>query len=112
MEIYAEKKSNFIGRLDALLKEGYEICNGLPSLDLTDFSGENIGIHKWCTKVNLLAEEILPTGSLILEDVRNALKKSKKSNELFEKVMGVAEALAEECKAGHLDRLVMHGVLH
>lgn len=109
MEIYAEKKSNFIGRLDALLKEGYEIYNGLPSLDLTDFSGENIGIHNWCTKVNLLAEEILPTGSLILEDVRNALKKS---NELFEKVMGVAKALAEECKAGHLDRLFMHGVLH
>ena len=107
MDLDVEKKTQFESRLKELLKEGDAITERLPGLELGEFSRENIQIHKWCARCSLLIEGILDAKSLLVEDVRNALKKSKKPHELFEKILGVAKAVEECCREGDLDNRFM-----
>ena len=107
MELDVEKKAGFESRLAGLLKEGDAIAERLPGLEFGEFSQENIRIHKWCARCSILIEGILDAKSLLVEDVRNALKKSKKPQELFEKILGVAKAVEECCREGDLDNRFM-----
>lgn len=107
MELDEEKKAVFESRLAELLKEGDEIAERLPDLEFGKFSPRNIQIHKWCAKFVLLLEGTLDSNSLLVEDVRNTLKKAKKPHELFEKALGVAKAVEEGSRAGDLDSRFM-----
>lgn len=103
MELDVEKKARFESRLKELLQEGDAIAGDWVGIEFGEFSKENIQIHKWCASMELLLEAILSADSLLVEDVKTVLKKAKKPHELFEKVMGVAKAVEECCRAGDLD---------
>lgn len=107
MELDVEKKARFESRLAELLKEGDEIAKRLTGCELGEFSQENIQVHKWCARIVLLLEGLLDANSLLVEDVRNVLKKAKKPPELFEKMLGVSKAVEECCRAGDLDNRFM-----
>ena len=107
MELDIEKKSKFESRLKELVTEGDSIAEKIPGLEFGEFSQENIQIHRWCARCSLLIEGVLDTKSLLVEDVRNALKKSKKPHELFETILGVAKAVEDGCKAGDFDNRFM-----
>lgn len=107
MKLDIDKKTKFETRLKELLKDGDAIANGLSGIELGAFSQENIQIHKWCTSLVLLLEGTLDNKSLLIEDLKNASKKAKRPNELFEKAFGVAKAVEEGCKAGDLDSRFM-----
>ena len=66
------------------LKEGDEIAERLPGFELGAFSQENIQVHKWCASIVLLLEGSLDANSLVVEDVRNVLKKAKKPHILLQ----------------------------
>ena len=107
MALDVEKKARFESRLAELLKEGDEIAERLPGFELGAFSQENIQVHKWCASIVLLLEGSLDANSLVVEDVRNVLKKAKKPHELFEKMLGVSKAVEECCRVGDLDNRFM-----
>ena len=107
MELDIDKKSQFENRLQELLNEGEAISDALPGIEIGHISQENILIHKWCARFSLLLEGTLDSNSLLVETVRNSLKKAKNPQELFEKMLGVAKAVAEGCKAGDLDNRFM-----
>lgn len=90
-----------------MLKEGDEIAESMSGFELGELSKESIQVHKWCARVVILLEGLLDANSLLVEDVRNVLKKAKKSHELFEKMLGVSKAIEECCRAGDLDNRFM-----
>lgn len=90
-----------------MLKEGEAISDALPGIGIDYISQENILIHKWCARFSLLLERTLDSNSLLVETVRNSLKKAKSPQELFEKMLGLATTVAEGCKAGDLDNRFM-----
>lgn len=107
MKLDIDKKTKFEKRLKELLKEGDEIAKRLTGFELGEFSQENIQVHKWCARIVLLLEGLLDANSLLVEDVRNVLKKAKKPHELFEKMLGVSQAVEECYRVGDLDNRFM-----